>query len=145
MEIPMRKTDEEIKEKMDKRLSDYNRLLDFCRDQPRCKLEINDEFQAELGMSALQSMITTLLKRQMLTAKASATHGKRNEYQTAPGAVYFHLPYHNRKKSTGRPATTNEKYVVEGNKTIVSSNGYHTKGSSGKQSVWIGSSIGAIE
>lgn len=138
----MRKTDEEIKEKMDKRLKIYNRLLDFCRDQPRCKLEMSDEFEAEVGGVMLQSMITTLLKRKMLIA--TPLRLGKNQYQTAPGAVFFHLPYHDRKRKTPR-LPNNTGIIVEGNKTTVNPNSYHTKGSSGKHSAWIGSSMGAME
>ena len=140
----MRKTDEEMKEKLDKRLKIYNRLLDFCRDQPRCKLEMSDEFEAEVGGVMLQSMICTLLKRKMMTATPITLGSRKNVYLTVPGAVFFHLPYHTRKKSTGRPSSMNEEIIRKGNVTIVSANCYYTKGNVSKRSVWIGSSMGAM-
>lgn len=117
-------------------VTEYNKILDFCRNTPQRKFNI--EMELDIGAGRLGTMLTRLLKRKLLKAKAIATNAKIFEYQSEPYAEYTVLPVF----GAGRPKTNYAPngIIVEGNVTTVTSGSYHTKGSSAKRSVWIGSS-----
>lgn len=117
-------------------VAEYNKVLDFCRNSPQRKFNI----EMELGISSgrLGTMLTRLVKRKLI--KASLVEGNRKlyEYQSEPDAEYTVLPVF----GAGRPKTNHAPngIIVEGNVTTVSCGSYHTKGHTPKRSVWIGSS-----
>ena len=133
-----------MKSKLDIRLENYNHLLEFCRDIPRRKHEMEIEFKGIADSRRISSMITTLTLRGMLTRQESATHSKVFLYQSVPGAVYFHLPKVYKRGNREPRLEKAEKIIIEGNKTIVSCGVYHTHGNRHKPSAWIGSTAGSL-
>lgn len=133
-----------MKSKLDTRLENYNRLLEFCRDIPRRKYEMDIEFEGIADSKRITSMITTLTLRGMLTKQTSSTHSKVFLYQSVPGAVYFHLPKVYKTGARKREAEPAETIIVQGNKTIVTCGVYHTQGNRHKTSAWIGSTAGSL-
>lgn len=118
-------------------VAEYNRVLDFCRDTPQRKFNI----QMELGITSgrLGTMMTRLVTRKLLKAANVKGNRKLYEYHTTPDAVYTVLPVF----GAGRPTNDsqlNKGIMVQGNVTTVTSGSYHTKGTTAKRSVWIGSS-----
>lgn len=117
-------------------VTEYNQVLDFCRNAPQRKFNI----EMGLGISGgrLGTMLTRLVKRKLI--KATLVNGNRKlyEYQSERYAEYTVLPVFGagRLKANHSP----KGIIVEGNVTTVSCGSYHTKGSSEKRSVWIGSS-----
>lgn len=141
----MRKTDQEIKEKMDKRLQHYNKMIDFCMDMPRRKYEIDIEFEGIVDSKRITCMLMTLCKREMMTSWYTSENKQIREYKSVPGARYFHAPKEPVKTKSTYTNKLPDKIIIEGNKTTVSCGVYHTKGNAHKRSAWIGSSMGAIE
>ena len=117
-------------------VAEYNKVLDFCRNAPQRKFNI----EMELGISGgrLGTMLTRLVKRKLLKATSINGNGKVYEYKSEPYAEYTVLPVF----GAGRPKANHAPngIIVEGNVTTVSCGSYHTKGSSEKRSVWVGSS-----
>lgn len=117
-------------------VAEYNKVLDFCRNAPQRKFNI----EMELGISSgrLGTMLTRLVTRNLLKASFVNGNKKLYEYQSEPYAEYTVLPVF----GAGRPKANHSPkgIIVEGNVTTVSCGSYHTKGSTPKRSVWIGSS-----
>lgn len=119
----------------------YNQILDFCRDYPQRKFNIQMEFDIE--PKNLGSMLTIMIKNGLL--KANKIHHHCCEYQTVKGAVY--------KPHIDAPVRTNDELdearkrkfniKVEGNVTTVKMNSYHTTAGIKPKNEWTGySSLG---
>ena len=120
-------------------IEQYNQVLNFCRTTWQRKQDI----QLELGISAnrLTTMLRRLTVRKLLEARHPSSAGRIYEYKTFEGAVYTQAVRAYPAKIS-QPQSQGIKR--EGNVTTVSSNGYHTKGTTPKRSVWIGSSADNI-
>lgn len=116
-------------------MDEHNAVLDFCRNTPQRKFNI--EMGLEIKPNRVSTILTTLVARGLITATPTKISAKVFEYLTVPDAVYTVLPriYHKDKADHASKGITRV-----GNVTTVSSGAYHTKGSTPKRSVWIGSS-----
>jgi len=121
---------------MSKAIDEYNAVLDFCRKTPQRKYNIQMELNIASGR--LGTMLTRLVSRGLLTATPTISNAKVFEYLSLPNAEYTVLPVFGAGRH--KADTANKGITVQGNVTTVSSGAYHTKGSSPKRSVWIGSS-----
>lgn len=118
-----------------KYMDEHNQVLDFCRETPQRKFNI--EMELGIPSNRLGTILTTLRLRELIDVSTTPDSTKVFQYKTKPDAVYSILP---RVYIKERQESGNKGIVVKGNVTIVSSASYHTKGHTPKRSVWIGSS-----
>lgn len=130
-------------------IREYNAVLDVCRNSPQRKFNIEMELPW-IAPKRLGTILTTLANRKLITRTSTAEHSKVYEYLATPNAVYTVLP---RSLDIAKQASYERKQrqkhfksgiVRVGNVTTVSSNAYHSKGSSEKRSVWVGSTANML-
>lgn len=125
-----------MKTKRKSAVEDYNAVLDFCRHSPQRKYNIAIELDIE--NNRLSGMLSKMKSQGLIIATPSPNHAKCYEYQSLPDAVYEIQP--RTYECMQRQQRFKKGIVRVGNVTTVSSNSYHSTGSSEKRSPWIGSS-----
>lgn len=129
---------------MKRNVKQFNDILDLCRHEPKRRADIIREL--DIGGDRATNAINLLVNRGLLTYVAVNTDRRTlREYKTVGGSVY--TPSDHRTTNPARRKVTVEPQQVmplPKNVLRVSSNDYHTKGSSPKRSVWIGSTAGGL-
>lgn len=129
---------------MKRNVQQFNDILDLCRYVPKKRADIIRALS--LNPDRATNAIRLLVDRGMLVYESISTDKRvLREYKTVGGSVY--TPSDHRTTNPARRKVKVEPQPVEPllkNVLRVSSNDYHTKGSTPKRSVWVGSTAGGL-